>query len=70
MFQIPVSEFNVVNEDSNASFPSPAPPSDDSQGADDSLQSFPDKQKERKRTNSGGNGMYWCELHFPLHFFW
>ena len=48
----------MVNEDSNASFPSPAPPSDDSQGADDSLQSFPDKQKERKRTNSGGNGMY------------
>jgi len=51
----PVSEFTVVNEDSNASFPSPAPPSDDSQGADDSLQSFPDKQKERKRTNSGGS---------------
>lgn len=49
-----VSEFTVVNEDSNASFPSPAPPSDDSQGADgDSLQSFPEKSKERKRTASG-----------------
>lgn len=44
--------FTVVNEDSNASFPSPAPPSDDSQGADDSLQSFPSKTTERKRSSS------------------
>jgi len=47
----------VVNEDSNASFPSPAPPSDDSQGAEDSLQSFPEKRTERKRTASG-SGKY------------
>lgn len=48
------NDFTVVNEDSNASFPSPAPPSDDSQGAnDDSLQSFPRKSQERKRSASG-----------------
>ena len=47
------NEFNLgLNEDSNASFPSPAAPSEDSQG-NDSMQGFPRKPKERKRTASG-----------------
>ena len=41
-----------MNEDSNASFPSPAPPSEDSQG-NDSLTGFPEKKSDRKRTASG-----------------
>jgi len=41
-----------LSEDSNASFPSPVPPSEDSQG-NDSLPGFPEKKPERKRTASG-----------------
>jgi len=42
-----------LSEDSNASFPSPVPPSEDSQGGNDSLPGFPEKKSERKRTPSG-----------------
>jgi len=42
-----------LSEDSNASFPSPVPPSEDSQGGNDSLPGFPEKKVERKRTASG-----------------
>lgn len=47
-----VAENFTLNEDSNASFPSPAPPSEDSQG-NDSMPGFPEKKAERKRTASG-----------------
>lgn len=43
----------AMSEDSNASFPSPVPPSEDSQGGNDSLPGFPEKKGERKRTASG-----------------
>lgn len=46
------AEFSLLNEDSNASFPSPAPPSEDSQD-NDSYQGFPEKKEKRKRTASG-----------------
>jgi len=49
----PVAEIPFgMNEDSNASFPSPVPPSEDSQG-NDSLTGYPEKKGERKRTPSG-----------------
>lgn len=43
-----------MNEDSNASYPSPAPPSEDSQEADSNQGFNPDKKNNtRKRTASG-----------------
>jgi len=48
----PSNDYSIqMNDDSNASFPSPAPPSEDSQGGD-SMLDFPEKKNDRKRRAS------------------